>query len=136
GFLAYLLLVPAAVALLVGRGWRLAWAGRAAVVALASFALAWAGDRGWVPAAAVPVEVWLVPAAVGIALAGACGATAVDRDVRGSHLSWRQPLGFLAIVAVAVGLLPSLGAAADGGWGLGQTDFADALAFLPNSQTP
>jgi GT2 family glycosyltransferase len=136
GVIGYLLLVPAVVALLVGRSWRLAWAGRAVTVALAFFALAWAGDRGWGPAAAVPVEVWLVPAAVGVALAGACGATAVDRDVRGTRLSWRQPLGFLAVVAVAVGVLPAIGAAADGSWGLGRTDFADALSFLPSQQTP
>ncbi len=136
GILAYLLLVPAAVALLLGRGWRLAWAGRAAVLALLFFIVAWAADRGWAPAAAVPVEVWLVPAAVGLALAGACGATAVDTDVRGTHFSWRQPLGFLAVVAVGLGLLPAVASAADGSWGLGSVDVADALAFLPTDQQP
>jgi hypothetical protein len=105
-------------------------------MALVFFAVAWAGDRGWGPAAAVPVDVWLVPAAVGLALAGGCGAAAVDRDVRGTRLSWRQPLGFLAVVAVAVGLLPAIGAAADGSWGLGHSDFNDALSFLPAEQQP
>ena len=136
GALAYLLLIPAGVALLLGRSWRLAWAGRAVLVALAFFAVAWSADRGWGPAAAVPVDVWLVPAAVGLALAGACGATAVDADVRGSHFSWRQPLGFLALVAVGLGVLPTIGAAADGAWGLGSADMADALAFLPTDQQP
>jgi GT2 family glycosyltransferase len=136
GFLAYLLLIPAGVALLLGRGWRLAWAGRAVLLAVAFFAVAWSADRGWVPTAGVPVDVWLVPAAVGIALAGACGATAVDTDVRGSRFSWRQPLGFLAVVAVGIGVLPTVGAAADGSWGLGHADMADALAFLPTDQQP
>src|SRR5207344_545965 len=58
------------------------------------------------------------------------------RDVRGTHFSWRQPLGFLAVVAVAIGLLPALGAATDGSWGLGGSDFSDALAFLPSGQVP
>jgi hypothetical protein len=136
GFLAYLLLVPAAAALLLGRGWRLAWAGRAAVMALTFFALAWTADRGWGPTVGIPVEVWLVPAAVGLAWAGACGAVAVDEDVRGTRLSWRQPLGVLAAVAVALGVLPALGSAGDGAWDLGRTDYADALAFLPSAQAP
>src|SRR5262249_3404746 len=29
-----------------------------------------------------------------------------------------------------------IGAAADGSWGLGRSDYADALAFLPSSQPP
>jgi GT2 family glycosyltransferase len=136
GVLAYLLLVPAVVALLLGRAWRLAWAGRAGVLALAFFAIAWTADRGWGPTAGTPVEVWLVPAAVGLAWAGACGAVAVDEDVRGTRLSWRQPLGVLAVLAVAIGVLPSLGAAGDGAWDLGGTDNADALAFLPSGQVP
>jgi hypothetical protein len=136
GILAYVLLLPAVAAILLGRGWRLAWAGRAVVLALGFFLLAWAGDRSWPPAAAVPVEVWLVPAAVGLAWAGACGAVAVDEDVRGARLSWRQPLGVLAVAAVVVGVLPTIGAAADGGWGLGGSDDADALAFLPAAQQP
>ncbi len=136
GLLAYLLLIPAGVALLLGRGWRLVWAGRAVVLALVFFAVAWSADRGWGPAAGVPVDVWLVPAAVGLALAGACGATAVDTDVRGTRFSWRQPLGFLALVAVGIGVLPTVGAAADGSWGLGHSDVADALGFLPTDQQP
>ena len=107
GVLAYLLLVPAGVALLLGRSWRLAWAGRAVLVAVVFFTIAWSADRGWGPAATVPVDVWLVPAAVGLALAGACGATAVDTDVRGTRFSWRQPLGFLAVVAIGLGVLPT-----------------------------
>jgi GT2 family glycosyltransferase len=136
GIVAYLLLVPAVVALLLGRGWRLAWAGRASVLAVTFFAIAWTADRGWGPTAGIPVEVWLVPAAVGLAWAGACGAVAVDDDVRGTRLSWRQPLGVLAVLAVAIGVLPSIGAAGDGAWDLGRTDNADALAFLPSAQVP
>jgi GT2 family glycosyltransferase len=136
GALAYLLLVPALAALLIGRQWRLAWAVRGVAVSIAFFAVAWAGDRGWQPAAGVAPEVWLAPAALGLALAGACGAVAVDSDVRGTHFGWRQPLGFVAVVAVAIGLLPSLGAVADGSWGLGKSDVNDALAFLPTAQTP
>jgi GT2 family glycosyltransferase len=136
GVLAYLLLVPAGVALLLGRSWRLAWAGRAVLVAVAFFAISWSADRGWSPTASVPVDVWLVPAAVGLALAGACGATAVDTDVRGTRFSWRQPLGFLAVVAIGLGVLPTIGAAADGSWGLGHADMADALAFLPTASPP
>jgi GT2 family glycosyltransferase len=136
GALAFLLLVPAAAALLLGREWRLAWAVRAIVLAIGFFAIAYAGDQGWTPAASVAPEVWLAPAAAGLALAGACGALAVDRDVRGTRLTWRQPLGFAAVLAVALGLLPSLGAARDGRWGLGSSDVADALAFLPSSSKP
>jgi hypothetical protein len=33
-------------------------------------------------------------------------------------------------------VLPTVGAAADGAWGLGHSDMADALAFLPTDQQP
>ncbi len=121
-------------ALLIGRDWRLAWASRATGLIVVSVLVAWLGDRGSLPFALPALEVVLAPAAVGLALAAAAGAAAVERDVAGTSLSWRQPLGTLAAIAVGISVLPALVAVPDGRWKLGTTDFADSLAFLPTQR--
>jgi GT2 family glycosyltransferase len=134
GWLGWALGIVLLAALLLGGGWRLAWASRATGLVVASVALAWLGDRGTLPFSLPDIEVVLAPAAAGLALAAAAGAAAVDRDVAGTRLSWRQPLGTLAAIALAVLVLPALLAVPDGRWKLGETDFADSLAFLPTQR--
>jgi hypothetical protein len=134
GWLGWAFAFVLVVALLLGSGWRLAWACRATGVVLVFVGLAWLGDRGTLDVGLPDVEVMLAPAAAAVALAAAAGAAAVDRDVAGTRLSWRQPLGSLAALAVGVALLPAIVTLPDGRWKLGTADFSDSFAFLPTQR--
>jgi len=123
-------LVAAVLPLLIGRGERHTWAVRAWALALVSFGAAWAAQRGTLPVALPPVEVLLVPAAIGLALAAAMGVRAFQVDLPGYRFGWRQIASGLAAAAVVVGLIPVLGASFDGRWSLPAGDHARALAFI------
>ncbi len=130
--LAILVPVAAAVPLLVGRRWRLAWAIRAWTVALAAWALVWAHQQGWVSVRLPEAGIMLAPAAAGLALAVGLGMAAVEHDVRGR--SWRFGLRRLA---VGIGVLALVGATAspvvaslDGRWGMPPDDFAGLLGVV------
>ncbi len=125
------LLAAAALSLVIATGARLAWAGRAWMLALVGFALVWAPAR-WAPDVSVPApEAGLSLAALGLALATGLGAAALlEGDLRRFRFGWRQPIVALAGVAV---LLPALGFAADsidGRWHSPGGDWDRALGFL------
>ncbi|MGH9181029.1 MAG: glycosyltransferase, partial [Acidimicrobiales bacterium] len=65
--LGWALLAVAALALLVGRSWRLAWAGRLWVMALTCVGVAWAGGRGWFGVGVPSAELLLAPASAALA---------------------------------------------------------------------
>ncbi|MDQ2726544.1 MAG: glycosyltransferase [Actinomycetota bacterium] len=128
GALGWGFLVAAALPLVIGRSWRLAWAARLWIVALACFALAWAGLRGWIP---VPdPEVVLAPAAAALASAVALGAVAFELDLPGYRFGWRQAASGLAAAAVVVAAIPMLLASGGGHWKIPSSDPGTALSFL------
>jgi hypothetical protein len=131
GVAGWAVLVVAALPLLIGRGWRLAWAARLWMVALFSFASAWAGSRGWIPA--LPPEVALAPAAAALAGSAALGAAAFELDLPGYRFGWRQLAAAVAAVALAVAVVPFLAATGSGRWHLPSADASSVLAFLPDS---
>ena len=128
--LGWAFLVAAALPLLIGRAERHAWAVRGWALALASFSAAWASQRGTLPWALPPVDVLLVPAAVGLALAAAMGVSAFEVDLPGYRFGWRQMASGLAAAAVVVGIVPVLGASLNGRWSMPAGDPARALAFV------
>jgi GT2 family glycosyltransferase len=134
GWPSWGLLIAAALPLLVATGPRLAWAGRAWMLIVTSYALAWLPGRLDPSLARPEVEGVLVGAALGIALASAFGVAAFTDDLRQFHFGWRQ----FAAVAVAFGiLLPILGMTADavgGRWRLPDRDWADSLAWMQSDQ--
>lgn len=130
GWLGWALLVAAALPLLIGREWRLAWAARLWLVALASFALAWAGGRGWVPH--LPPDVVLSVAAAGLAGSAAVGVAAYEIDLPGYAFGWRQLAPAVAAVALALASGPLLAASGGGQWDIPSSDAASVLAFLPD----
>ncbi|MHB1535179.1 MAG: glycosyltransferase, partial [Acidimicrobiales bacterium] len=130
--LAWALLAPAALPLLIGRSWRLAWAARLWLVALVCFAWVWAGLRGWVP---VPdPDVVLAPAAAALAASAALGAVAFDLDLPGYRFGWRQLLSGVALVAAVVAAVPLVIGAGSGRWHLPSGDANSVLAFMPGSK--
>ena len=128
--LGWCFLVAASLPLLIGRGQRHAWAVRGWTLALSSFALAWAAQRGTFHFALPPVEVLLVPAAVGLALAAAMGVAAFEVDLPGYRFGWRQIASGLAAAAVVVGVFPVLAASFDGRWSMPAGDHQRTLRFI------
>ncbi len=133
GPLTWAFLVVAALPLVIGRGWRLAWAARLWVVAIAFFWLTWAGLRGWIPA--LPPEVSLAPAAAALAGSAALGAVAFELDLPGYRFGWRQLAAAAAGLALAVTSIPMLIASGQGRWHLPSADASSVLAFLPDSHS-
>lgn len=124
-----LLAVPAAVPLLVGRGWRLELAVRLWMVALVSWGLALAAQRGLLPIGLPDAPVLLAPAAA--ALAGLCGMAVltVEHDLRLARSVWRRILVPATAAASALALLSAVPLLVDGRWGLARTDHRDALVL-------
>jgi hypothetical protein len=124
--LGWAFLLAAALPLVIGRSWRLWWAARLWLVALACFGVAWATGRGWIPGRLQAPEVLLAPAAAALAASAALGMVAFDIDLRRFRFGWRQLASVGAAGALLAGALPVLGAAGDGRWhmpsaGVGQT---------------
>jgi hypothetical protein len=132
GVLGWAFLVPAALPLLIGQGWRFGAAVQAWSVAIAAWLLAWVGGRDW-PVELPPPEVLLSFAAAALALAVALGAAAFERDLRTAHFGWRQVASVAAGLALAAGTLPVLGAAVSGRWRAPDHDLATSLSFTDDA---
>ncbi|HSS11784.1 MAG TPA: hypothetical protein VLL25_17990, partial [Acidimicrobiales bacterium] len=123
-------IIAAALPLLIGRSWRLAWAARFWCVALVCWGGTWAASRGWLPIPLPSPEALLAPAAAALALSAGLGAVAFEVDLPGYRFGWRQLACGMAAVGVFFGSLAVLGAAGGGRWHLPQRGVADPLAFL------
>jgi hypothetical protein len=119
------------VPLFIGRSWRLAWAARLWVVAIAFLGLAWAGSRGWFPVP--PLELVLAPAGAAFAFSVALGAASIDVDLPGYRFGWRQFAPAFGAVAVVAAVLPFLTWVGGGQWDLPQSGAESAYAFPPGS---
>jgi GT2 family glycosyltransferase len=128
--LGWAFMVAAVLPLAIGRGWRFAWAARLWLAALTCVGLAWAGERGWVPLRLEAPDVLLAPAALAFVLAAALGAAAFDLDLPGYRFGWRQVASVAAGAAIVAGVLPVLGGARDGRWGLTDEETARALSWM------
>jgi len=131
GVLGWALLAVAALPLLVGRGWRFAWAVRFWAVALTGVGLAWAGARGWLPVRLQDPDLLLAPAAAALAGSVAMGALASQVDLRGYRFSWRQIAPLAGGLALVAAVLPVLTAAADGTWHLTSDEVAHSVGWMP-----
>jgi hypothetical protein len=126
-------LVAAALPLLIGRSWRLAWAARLWGVALVCWGLIWAAGRGWLPVPVQSPELLLAPAAAALALSTGLGAIAFEIDLPGYRFGWRQLACGVAAASLFFGSLAVVGAAGNGRWHLPQRGVADPFAFLSAS---
>jgi len=129
--LALGLTLPLLAALVAARSYRLAWAGRAAVLGVAGLAAAWLVDRGTLPASPWLIPVFLAPYAVALSIGAACFVAGFTHDVRGTTFSWRQPIGVIALVAALVGLVPLVPALVSGRWELVDDERTALLSLLP-----
>lgn len=128
------LYVPVLAAPLVGRGWRLTWAARAAAQALGFGLIVVLADRGVIRAP--EIGLLLVPVACGLSLSGACAVAAFEHDVRGARLGWRQPLGLAIGVGLVVGLVPGIAATFNGSWSMPSLGLSTFLRQFPAAEAP
>lgn len=126
--LGWAFLVGAALPLLIGRGWRLEWAIRAWFVALAGWAVLWAGQEDWLARPLPQPEVLLAPVAAALSLAAALGMAAFEVDLRHYRFGWRQGASLAAAVAVFAGALTIVPGVVDGRWRVPGGDLNRALA--------
>jgi GT2 family glycosyltransferase len=133
GIVGWGLLVAAALPLLLGRGWRLAWASRLWGVALVSWLLVWAGGRGFLPVPMAQPEVFLAPAAAALALSVGLGVLAFRTDLPGYRLGWRQMASVTAAAGLVVASVTLLSAASGGRWDVPQQDFPTTMALASGS---
>lgn len=130
GWLEWGLLAAAAFSLLVATGSRLAWAGRAWLLALGGFALVWVPARFGGDILVPAPEALLVPAALGLAFAVGIGAAAFVDDLPRFSFGWRQAAAVGAGVALVLPGLALLGATVDGRWNMPSRGWSDTLGFV------
>lgn len=87
------------VPVILARGPRWAWAVRGLCLYLASVALVWASGEGWIGVPLPRPEVTLTVGALGLAISGAMGVAAIERDLRTYKFGWRQLAPVTAVVA-------------------------------------
>jgi hypothetical protein len=86
--------------------------------------------EGWIGLDAPVPELWLAPAAVGLALASGLGMVAFEVDLPDYHFGWRQIISLFAGAAFVLAMLPPVAATVTGRWELPGTDYDKALAFM------
>ncbi|MFQ5556909.1 MAG: glycosyltransferase family 2 protein, partial [Acidimicrobiales bacterium] len=129
GMLVWGLGVAAAVALIVGRGWRFELAVRCWAVAMVSFGVAYAAQWGLVPFGLPDPHLLVAPAAAATAIAAGLAVTAMEHDLRFARFGWRQALAPLALAGALAASVPAVGWLVDGRWGLARGDYENILAF-------
>jgi GT2 family glycosyltransferase len=122
------LFAPLVIGVLLARGWRLTWMARSAALVLVFGALAVASDAG----TSLPEPgVLLVPVAFALALGAAGSVVALDDDVRGGRIGWRQPVGLGSLLAIAVATVPLVANMGNGRWQAPTPELAGVLGSLP-----
>lgn len=133
GVLAVALYLPVLVTPLVSKGWRLSWATRALFLVVPFVGLAVLDDRGAIGPRLPEPAVLLAPVAVGVAIAAAVMVAVFASDVQAAGFGWRQPIGVLGVLAVAIGVVPGVASTFDGRFEQPKVTLADTLEnMLPS----
>ncbi|HXQ43929.1 MAG TPA: glycosyltransferase family 2 protein [Acidimicrobiales bacterium] len=128
--LSWAFLASAGLPLVIGSRWRLAWAGRAWVMALVAWVMAWAVGHDWLGPVTPSPQVLLAPAAVAVALGVGLGVVSFESDLPGYRFGWRQVATVMAAVAAAIAVLPVLFASSNGRWDLPLSGYGEATSWM------
>lgn len=132
GILGWGLILAAGFALVVARSWRIAWSAGAWAVSLATWFVAIqlvnSGSFG-----GSGLELILIPATLGTAMAIGMGVLAFEEDVLGLDFGFQQILATVALLVGVLSLIPAAIAATDGRWFMPAGDFESALEPLDST---
>lgn len=134
GLSGWVIAGTALLVLVLASGPRLAWATRAWVLALVSFACVWLPSRFFFDVPMPAVEGLLVPAALGVSLAVGLGVAAFIEDVRHFHFGWRQVAAVGGAIALAFPVLAFSIDALDGRWHMPPTDWNANLSWMRSEE--
>ncbi|MFN0089918.1 MAG: glycosyltransferase, partial [Acidimicrobiales bacterium] len=121
--------VAALVVLAIGGGWRLAWGVRAWTLTAAAWLLVWLAGRDLLGPPLPAPHGLLVMAAAGLAMAVAMGVSAVERDLSGHRLGWRQAASALGVAGALAAMLPVAAGAVGGRWSMPRGGYERTFAF-------
>ncbi len=127
--LTWLMVVPMAVPILIGRSWRFERAVQAWMICLVGWAVAFLSVSGLLPFGLPDAGVLLAAPAMSVVLLMGLAVVSVEHDLRTARFGWRQLLAPLALVAVVLTVLPAVGLLRTGRWGLGTSDFQRSIRF-------
>jgi len=130
GVLLVGLLFAAALALAIGRRWRLAAAIRLWTVVVTFWAIAALGDLGASEFSLPTPSLILAPAAAAIALSVGLSVATIADDLRAYRFGWRQFLSFVAPVALLITVAPIVVNSFDGRWKAPSSGYAAMFTFL------
>ncbi len=131
GRLIWLIGVPMALPLLIGRSWRFDLAVKAWMVCLVGWGVVLVSAAGVLPFGLPAAAVLLAaPAAAVVVLMGLAVAS-VEHDLRTAGFGWRQIMAPVAVAAATLSTLPTIGLLQTGRWGLGTSDFERSLPLAP-----
>jgi GT2 family glycosyltransferase len=134
GLIGLAILGPMLMALLLSKGRRLDDTVVWWTVAVGSWALMLAVQRGWIERTLGSSELVAIPAAMAVAVLSAIAVRVFERDVRGSHFGARQLLSFVAVLGGVAMLTPALSMVPDGRWNLPGRDLDRTLSVLDQSR--
>ncbi|MEY2571212.1 MAG: hypothetical protein QOE63_1562, partial [Acidimicrobiaceae bacterium] len=132
--LGWAFVIAAALPLVIGREWRLAWATRAWVLALTCWTAAWVGQQPWFHYGLGPPEALLAPASIALSISIALGLVAFELDLPGYRFGWRQVASVVAAGAALLGVLPVVASSLGGRWHAPESGFASVLGFMQDEQ--
>ena len=119
----------AAVPLLIAKRERWGWAVRGWTFYLAGVGLVWIDTMEYLSFSLPQSATLLIPGSLGLAIAGAMGAGALQRDLQTFKFGWRQMVPVTAIVAITMSILPFLGLTFSGDWGMPDDELNDVLVY-------
>ena len=119
----------ATVPLLIAKGERWGWAVRGWTFYMAGIGMVWIETMDYATVPLPQPEILLIPGALGLAIAGAMGAGALQRDLQTFKFGWRQMVPITAIMAISMTILPFLGLTFSGDWGMPDDELKDVLIY-------
>jgi len=131
GPLVWLLAIPMALPLLIGRSWRFDLAVKAWMVCLAGWGVALLAASGTLPFGLPDSGVLLAAPAMAVVLLMGLAVLSVEHDLRGAGFGWRQILTPVAVAAAVLSFVPAVGTLPSGRWGLGNGDFERSIPLAP-----
>src|SRR6185437_13796223 len=130
------IVAAAVVPLAFATGPRLAWATRAWVLAVLSFAVAWLPGRLSGGATVLAPDGVLVAAAIGLAFAVGLGVAAVLDDLRRFRFGWRQVVMIAAFAGTGLAVVGLAADTVSGRFGLHADDWPSTYSWMADNAPP